>query len=407
MVERWLSIVGIGEDGRAGLSASAIALIDNAELVIGGKRHLELFGASRGEQRVWAQPLDATIPGIVERRGRPVAILASGDPFWFGVGVTLARHIPICEMLVIPSPSSFSLAAARMGWALQEVTALGLNMRGQTPLIRRHLTRGRKILALSLNSETPREVAALLTETGFGESRLTVLEALGGPREKIRHETAAQFNLQDIDPLNVLAVDVVATPAARTIPLAPGLPDEMFENDGQLTKREVRAMTISALAPEPGQCLWDIGLGSGSVAIEWLLAHPENKAIGIERDAARAARAMRNAAVLGVPHLDVRQGAAPEAIQGLPEPDAIFIGGGAQDHETLNRCWAALKPGGRLVVNAVTLETEATLLSAHATFGGSLTRIGIERSDSVGTRTAWRPAMTVMQWVVQKPGGSA
>lgn len=404
MTERWLSIVGIGEDGRAGLSSAAIALVEGAELVIGSKRHLDLFGATRGEQRVWSQPLEATIGDITARRGRPVAILASGDPFWYGAGVTLARHIPANEMLAVPSPSSFSLAAARLGWALQETTTIGLNMPAHTPLIRRHLHHGRKILALSLNAETPREVAALLTETGFGETRVTVLEALGGQREKIRTEKAADFSLRDVDALNIIAVDVVAGANARSIAFAPGLPDDLFETDGQLTKREVRAVTISSLAPQPGQLLWDIGLGSGSVAIEWLLAHSQNRAIGIEKDAVRAARAMRNAIALGVPHLECRQGSAPEALRDLPRPDAVFIGGGAHQPATLDLCWTALKPSGRLVVNSVTLETEAALLNAHGSLGGSLIRIGLERADAVGTRTAWRPAMTVMQWVAVKPG---
>ena len=403
MSGRWLSIIGIGEDGRAGLSAAAIALVEAAELVVGGKRHLELFGPTRGEQRIWSTPLEATITDILAHQGRPVAVLASGDPFWFGAGATLVRSIPIDEMLVAPAPSSLSLAAARMGWALQETVTLGLNMRGQTPLIRRHFTHGRRILALSLNGETPREVASLLAANGFAETQLTVLEALGGPRERIRSTTAARFDLEGIEPLNIVAVDVVAGLMARTIPFACGIPDEMFETDGQLTKREVRAITLSSLAPQPGALLWDVGLGSGSVAIEWLLAHPTTRAIGIERDEARAARAARNAVALGVPHLDVRTGAAPQALQDLPVPDAVFIGGGAQIAATLGQCWAALKPGGRIVVNAVTLETETALIDAHRRLGGALTRISIDRADMVGRRTAWRPAIPVLHWAASKP----
>ena len=403
MSGRWLSIIGIGEDGRAGLSAAAIALVEAAELVVGGKRHLELFGPTRGEQRIWATPLEATITDILAHQGRPVAVLSSGDPFWFGAGATLVRSIPIDEMLVAPAPSSLSLAAARMGWALQETVTLGLNMRGQTPLIRRHFTHGRRILALSLNGETPREVASLLAANGFAETQLTVLEALGGPRERIRSTTAARFDLEGIEPLNIVAVDVVAGLIARTIPFACGIPDEMFETDGQLTKREVRAITLSSLAPQPGALLWDVGLGSGSVAIEWLLAHPTTRAIGIERDEARAARAARNAVALGVPHLDVRTGAAPQALQDLPVPDAVFIGGGAQIAATLGQCWAALNPGGRIVVNAVTLETETALIDAHRRLGGALTRISIDRADMVGRRTAWRPAIPVLHWAASKP----
>lgn len=400
---RWLSIIGIGEDGRAGMSAAAIATVEAANFVIGGRRHLDLFGPTRGEQRLWSTPLDATIPDIIARRGTPVAVLASGDPFWFGVGATLARAISSDEILVIPAPSSLSLAAARMGWALQDTAILGLNMRGLTPLIRRHLHDGRRILALSLNADTPREVAGLLTGAGFGGTQLTVLEALGGPHERRRSMTAEGFNLDGIDPLNIIAAEIVAGPEARSIAFVSGLPDDLFENDGQLTKREIRAITLSSLAPQAGELLWDIGLGSGSVAIEWLLSHPSTKAIGVERDETRAARASRNAIALGVPHLDVRHGDAPGALAKLPAPDAIFIGGGGQDMATLTACWPALKPGGRIVINAVTLESEAALLAAHAEFGGTLTRISIDRADAVGARFGWRPAMPVLQWAGHKP----
>lgn len=401
MSGRWLSIVGIGEDGRAGLSAAAIALVERAELVIGGRRHLELFGPTAGEQRLWPVPLDAAIPDILARRGRPVAILASGDPFWFGAGVTLARSIPCDEILSVPSPSSLSLAANRMGWAMQDCAVLGLNMRGLVPTLRRHMHQGRKILALSLNAATPADVAMLLVEHGFGRSRITVLEAVGGPRERTRTATATDFNLDGIAPLNLMAIDVVAGPDAVPLPWVAGLANSFFENDGQLTKREVRAITLSSLAPKPGELLWDIGTGSGSIAIEWLLAHPANRAIGIERNPERGARATRNAVSLGVPHFDVRHGSTPEALAGLPTPDAIFIGGGASS-DTIAAAWLALRSGGRLIVNSVTLETEATLIGAQAQYGGTLTRISIERTDSVGTRTGWRAAMPVVQWVAWK-----
>ncbi len=402
MSGRWLSIVGIGEDGRAGLSAAAIALVEQAELVIGGRRHLDLFGPTKGQQRVWAVPLDATIPDILARRGRPVAILASGDPFWFGAGVTLTRSIPADEILSLPSPSSLSLAANRLGWAMQDTTVLGLNMRGLVPVMRRHLHHGRKLIALALNANTPGDVCSLLVSHGFGPSKITVLEALGGPRERIRSAVAETFDLDGIDPLNIIAIDAVAGEGAAALPWTSGLADSCFENDGQLTKREIRAVTLSSLAPAPGELLWDIGTGSGSVAIEWLLTHPANRAIGIERDAGRAARANRNAVALGVPHFEIRQGAALEAMPGLPTPDAVFIGGGATD-AAIDGAWSALKAGGRLVVNSVTLETEAVLISAHARRGGTLTRISIERADSVGTRTGWRAAMPVVQWAVSKP----
>src|SRR5689334_5950053 len=226
MSGRWLSIIGIGEDGRTGLSAAANALIDTAELIVGGRRHLELAGATRGEQRTWLDPLEATAETILARRGSPVVVLASGDPFWFGAGVTLARTIPVEEMLVVPAPSSFSLAAARLGWSLQDATCLGLNMRGLTPLVRRHLHHGRRILALALNGDTPREVAKILNSAGFGVSKLTVLEAIGGPRERVRSSRADQFDMSEINPLNVVAIEVVGRPGAKPIPFCAGLPDD-------------------------------------------------------------------------------------------------------------------------------------------------------------------------------------
>jgi len=407
MSGRWLSIIGIGEDGRAGLSAAANALIDAAELVVGGRRHLDLVGPTPGAQMQWLNALEATIPEITARRGHPVAVLVSGDPFWFGAGVTLVRSISIEEMLVVPAPSSFSLAAARLGWALQETVTLGLNMRGLTPLVRRHVHDGRRILALALNGETPREVAELLTASGYGSSRLFVMEALGGPRERVRSTIAQDFDLPDVDPLNVIGMEVIASSGATPIPHSSGLPDSYFENDGQLTKREIRAVTLSSLQPCPGELLWDVGAGSGSIGIEWLLAHPANRTIGVERDDVRAARAARNAVALGVPHFDIRRGAAPEALNGLPEPDAVFIGGGASDRRVIETCWSVLKPGGRMVVNAVTIEAELALLAAHQDLGGTLTRISIDRADPVGGRLAWRPAMPVLQWVCRKPRGDA
>lgn len=407
MSSRWLSIIGIGEDGRFGLGTAANALIDAADLIVGGERHLALVGETRGKKMQWLTPLEATSKEILARRGTPVAVLVSGDPFWFGAGVTLARSIPVKEMLVVPSPSSFSLAASRLGWALQETVTLGLNMRGLTPLLRRHVHHGRRILALALNSETPSEVAKLLIASGYGKSTVTVMEALGGPRERIRSTTADAFALADIDPLNVIGIDVVAGPDAMPIPYMAGLPDDYFENDGQLTKREFRAVTLSSLQPCPGELLWDVGTGSGSVGIEWLLAHPSNRAIGLERDEARAARAARNAVALGVPHFDIRCGSAPEALNGLPAPDAIFIGCGTAGGNVIESCWNALKSGGRIVVNSVTLESELALLAAYHAHGGTLTRLGVERAEPLGKRMTWRPALPIIQWVCSKPGAEA
>jgi precorrin-6Y C5,15-methyltransferase (decarboxylating) len=399
---RWLSIIGIGEDGLDGLSPAARRLVEGAEVLIGGERHLTFMPPGPAQRVRWPSPLTNAIPDLLGRRGQRVVVLASGDPFHFGVGVTLARSIPSDEMLTIPAPSAFSLAAARLGWALQDVATLSLHGRALEGVIP-HIQPGRRIIALTSDGTTAENVARLLCERGFGPARMIVLEAMGGARENMRETVAERFDLSAIDPLNVLAVDCVAGPMARPVPLAAGLDDAFFENDGQLTKREVRAITLSALAPQAGERLWDIGLGAGSIAIEWLLRHPSLHAFGIEENADRAARAARNAAALGVPHLAIKEGSAPQALIGLPTPDAIFIGGGIGDPGVFEAARAALRPGGRLVANGVSLETEAILLDAFAKFGGDLVRIGIERVAAVGAMHGWRPAMPVTQWRWIKP----
>jgi precorrin-6B C5,15-methyltransferase / cobalt-precorrin-6B C5,C15-methyltransferase len=399
---RWLAIVGLGEDGVEGLTPAAKALIANAKLVIGGRRHLALAdGLPQGECVPWRSPIAASIPAILANRGAPVTVLASGDPYCFGIGALLAAHVPPEETICLPAPSSLSLACARLGWALDDTTAISLCGRPLHTLAPALQPR-RRVLALSADAATPGEVASYLAARGFGQSRLHVLEALGGPRERIRATRADRFGLNDVEALNLIAIEVEASADAKIIPLTSGLPDDMFEHDGQITKREIRAVTLSALGPRAGELLWDIGCGSGSIAIEWLLRHPAMRAVAVERDAARAARAAGNAAELGVPRLDIVHGEAPSALGALPQPDAVFIGGGGSA-EIIDACWSALRPGGRLVANAVTIETERALLAAQAEHGGTLTRLSVERLDAVGGRQAFRPAMTVTQWSVVKP----
>jgi precorrin-6Y C5,15-methyltransferase (decarboxylating) len=398
---RWLAIVGIGEDGAEGLSPAARALIANAKLVIGGKRHLALAdGLPSGERMAWPSPIADSIPAILAHRGEPVAVLASGDPYCFGVGAMLSAHVPPEETVCMPAPSSLSLACARLGWTLDDVATVSLCGR-RIETLAPSLQPKRRVLALSADSTTPAAVARYLGTRGFERSFLHVLEALGGPRERIRVTTANRFGFNDVEALNLIAIEVKAGPNAKIIPLASGLADEMFEHDGQITKREIRAVTLSSLAPRAGELLWDIGCGSGSVAIEWLLRHQANQAIAIERDAARAARAARNAAELGVPRLQVVTGEARAALDSLPAPNAIFIGGGG-DPKVIDKALAALKRGGRIVANAVTLETEKAVLAAQAQLGGTLTRLSVERLDAVGGKQAFRPAMTVTQWSAVK-----
>jgi precorrin-6Y C5,15-methyltransferase (decarboxylating) len=405
---RWLSIVGIGEDGVDGLSSTARELIQSAAIVFGGSRHLSLAAPLiRGETRQWLRPFESNIAAVLAHRGKAVCVLASGDPFLYGVGNLLAQHIAADETAVAPAPSAFSLAAARLLWPLAQVAQVSLCGR---PLdsIRPHLQPGSRLLVLTSDQHTPAALARLLAETGFGRSRCIVLEALAGPRERIRSVRADEFNLTDIGPLNTVAIEVLADSNARVLARASGLADTLFEHDGQITKREVRALTLSALAPRHGERLWDVGAGSGSIAIEWLLADSSLTAVAIEQRKDRAERVKRNAAAFGVPHLQLIEGAAPDAIDGLlPAPDAVFIGGGATIPGVIDKVQEALRPRGRLVINAVTLETEAVLLRQYKQLGGTLTRIDIAHADGIGGENArlsgWRPGMPIVQWRWVKP----
>ncbi len=385
------------------MGAAARQAVAAAEIVYGGKRHLRLVGSLiRGRAAPWPSPIRSAIPEIEALRGAAVAVLASGDPFHYGIGSVLAESVAADEMAVFPAPSSLALAAGRLGWAVQDAEIVSLC--GPPPeTLLPCLQPGRRVLVLSADETTPRAVAALLTEHGFGASSVTVLESLGGPDERIREGRADCFALADIARLNLIAIAVEAAPDARAISVAAGLADRLFETDGMLTKREIRAVTLSGLAPGAGELLWDIGAGSGSVAIEWLLAHRANRAVGIERRDDRAALARKNAAALGVPRLDIVVGAAPGALEGLPAPDAVFVGGGIANEGMLEAAWRALVPGGRLVANSVTLEGDLALGAFVQKTGGTLTRLSVERLDRIGGLHGFRPAMTVTQFRAAKP----
>jgi precorrin-6Y C5,15-methyltransferase (decarboxylating) len=399
---RWLAIIGIGEDGVEGLTPVARGLVSGAEVVFGGQRHLALAAPLiRGTAKPWPSPFDRAVADVLAWRGRNVCVLASGDPFHYGVGTVLARHVAARELLVLPAPSAFSLAAARLGWSLTDTALISLHGRN-LDLVRPHLHPGARVLALTSGTDGPAAVASLLAGSGFGDSRLVVLEALGGRRERVRAAAAKGFALDGVADLNVVAIEVVAAAEARIIARAPGLPDAMFEHDGQITKREIRAIVLSSLAARRGELMWDIGAGAGSVAIEWMLADASLRAIAVEANPERAERIARNAGACGVPGLEVVQGTAPAALEGLAPPDAVFVGGGAAEPGVLDAADAALKPGGRLVVNAVTLETEALLIARHAASGGELVRIALARAEAVGRKTGWRPALPVTHWVWTK-----
>lgn len=400
--QKWLSVVGIGADGVASLSHSAQKAISEAEIVFGGKRHLDMARKLiKGECRPWPSPFDAGFNELLANAGLPVCVLASGDPFHFGVGATLARLVDPSEMTVIPHISAFSLAASRLGWPVQDVSTISLHGR-RIENLRSLLNPGRRIIALTSDGTSPGQISELLCRHGFGDSRFILLEALGGPEERVISQTAAAFRPDQIHPLNVVAIEVAGGPSARILPRSAGLPDQMFDHDGQITKREIRALTISALSPAYGELLWDVGAGSGSVAIEWMLADPSLCAVAIEANPERSRRSEQNAAELGVPGLKNVCGKAPNAFAGLNTPDAIFIGGGCTE-TVLDAGAAALKSGGRMVVNAVTLETERLLLEQYVKLGGELRRISLSRAAPVGSKIAWRPAMPVTQWRWVKP----
>jgi len=401
-VKPWLAVVGIGEDGVAGLAPVGRALIETAEVLVGGVRHLGMVSQGDAERLVWERPLDRTIEAIAQRRGRNVTVLASGDPLWYGIGVTLARCFPPAEMTIVPQPSAFSLAAARLGWPVADCATITLHGRPLDTL-RLHLAPGRRILALSEDGDTPRAVAQLLTGHGWGPSRLAVLAHLGGEREAVVEEEAQGWGERRVAALNTMAITCRSTPGVRALPLIAGLPDDAFEHDGQLTKREVRAATLAALAPLPGETLWDVGAGCGSIAIEWLRAGAGRSAVAIERVPNRAAVIARNANSLGVPELRVINGTAPEALDDLPVPEAIFAGGGIGEPGLLPLLWTRLRPGGRLVANVVTAQGEARLLDWQMSHGGVLTRIAVSRAEPVGPHHVWRSLAPVTQLAVTKP----
>jgi precorrin-6Y C5,15-methyltransferase (decarboxylating) len=391
----WLTILGLSEDGAEGLTPAGRAALERAEVVMGARRHLALLPGLAARTLEWPVPFADGIPPLLALRGQPVVMLASGDPFWFGAGSTITRHLEPGEWRALPAPSTFSQAAALLGWPLEDVTCLGLHAAPLARLVP-HLFPGRRLIVLLRDGPAVGELAAMLVAQGWPETRMTVLEALGGPRRRVRHRTAAGFDLPDV----THPVAVALEPAGGTLlHSASGQPDDLFDHDGQITRRPVRAITLSALAPRPGEHLWDIGAGSGSIAIEWMLAHPACRATAIEANPARAARLRANADRLGADRLTLVQGTAPEALAGLAAPDAVFIGGGASQ-ALLDHLWAGLPKGCRIVANAVTLESEALFAQAQADHGGTLLRIEIAEAAPLGTRRGWKGAYPLVQWTV-------
>ncbi len=403
--QKWLSIVGIGEDGLAGVSSVGRSLIKQAHILVGGERHLAMLSPDPHQECwCWSSPISDSVAQILMRRGQSVCVLASGDPMCYGIGATLSRSIPIEEMTIVPAPSAFSLACARLGWSLPEVETLSLC--GRDPAcLNGVLYPGARLLILSADQFTPALVAERLAQQGYGNSLITVLEHLGGFQERIITATAAAWSATELAALNTIAVTCIVSHPAALPPVSrlPGLPDAAFHHDGQLTKREVRAVTLSALAPYPGQLLWDVGAGCGSIGIEWLRHDRRCQAIAIEQHPTRLQFIADNAIALGTPQLKIVAGHAPTALKELPVPDAVFIGGGITTPGLFETCWQALRSGGRLAANAVTVEGEQQLFQWQQTWGGDLIRIGIQRAEPVGKFLGWKALAPITQWVVVKP----
>ncbi|MBA8900221.1 precorrin-6y C5,15-methyltransferase (decarboxylating) subunit CbiE [Phyllobacterium sp. P30BS-XVII] len=400
----WLTIIGIGEDGYSGLGANARDALGQAATIFGGKRHLEFLpGTVTAKQIAWPTPFSDVYPTLKALRGTNVVVLASGDPMHFGMGATLTRFFDRGEMRILPAPASFSLAAAAMGWPIQHVHLLSVHGRPVETLFK-SFTPGARLLILSNDGGTPVQVARMLMESGFGSARLTVLEHLGGEAEHRVDGLAADWSHPRSADLNIIAVDCgPAAVEARAYSTLSGLPDEAFENDGQLTKRDIRAVTLARLGPLPGELLWDVGAGCGSIGIEWMRAHPSCRTIAVEANAKRQEIIERNARALGVPDLKLIRGEAPSALNDLESPDAIFIGGGVTNDGVMEACWNALKPGGRLVANAVTIQSEMALLDWRDRFGGDLTKIAVAQAQPLGSFDAWRSALPVVIYSTRKP----
>lgn len=391
----WLHIVGIGEDGLDGLTPSARTVVEAAEVIIGGDRHHLLADTVSAERVAWPSPFDALIDTLQGYKGKRVVVLATGDPLWYSVGARIGRSIPPREIVYHPQLSAFQLAAARMGWSMADVETLTVHGRPVEQMIA-FIQPDQRLLILTTGAETPAQIAAFLADRGFGQSRMTVLAAMGG-KDELRFEGTAEGWDHEVPAFNTLAVECIAAPDAALLPRVPGLSDELFHHDGTMTKQEVRAATLAKLMPMRGALLWDVGCGCGSVAVEWMRAARYAHAIGIEPRDDRRVFAAQNAAALGAPKLELIDGSVPAALDGLKAPDAIFIGGGLS-RETFEMCWDALRPLGRLVCNAVTLESEALLMALHKEHGGQLVKLQVNRAEPVGNLTGWRPLMPVTQW---------
>ena len=399
---KWLTIIGMGEDGYDGLLARARLAIAEAEVIIGSDRLLAYLPASHAERHFWPQPFSAVVDRITPFRGRKTVILATGDPLNYGVARKLMTFIPFTEMEIVPHLSAFSLAAARMGWSLPDCDTLSLHGR-DTANIEAFIQPNVRLLVLTEDASTIPETARRLVSRGYGSSKMTVLENMGGALERQSSFTAETVPSTVFSPLNTLAIHCIASPGARMLSRLAGIPDDAFQHDGQLTKREVRAATLAALAPSSDKLLWDIGAGCGSVAIEWMRAARGCEAIAFEHDPERLKKIAFNADQLGTPRLKIIAGEVPATLTNQPAPDAVFIGGGLGTPGVFETAWQHLKPGGNMVANVVTIEGELHLYDLHEKHGGDLVRIEVSHLTHVGRLRALKPRMAVTQWRAHKP----
>ncbi|MCF6444915.1 precorrin-6y C5,15-methyltransferase (decarboxylating) subunit CbiE [Nereida sp. MMG025] len=395
----WLHIVGFGEDGFDGLTPATRAVVEAAEIIIGGDRHHTLAPNISAQRVSWPSPFDALIETLESYKNQRVVVLATGDPLWFSVGARIGRAIDSSQIVYHPQLSAFQLAAARMGWSLADVETLTVHGRPVEQMVA-FIQPDQRLIVLTTGAETPAQIAKFLADRGFGASKMTVLAAMGGDREERFDGTAATWSHQ-VPAFNTLCVECIAAPDAALLPRVPGLSDDLFQHDGTMTKQEIRAVTVAKLMPMRGALLWDIGTGCGSVAVEWMRAARYTRAIGIEPRADRRALAAANALALGAPKLELIEGETPNALNGLEAPDAVFIGGGLSE-ETFDAAWSALRPLGRLVANAVTLDSEALLIHLHEKHGGQLVKLQVHRAEPIGPYKGWRPAMPVTQWSLIK-----
>ena len=402
MGKPWMDVIGIGEDGVDGLSPQARRVLAQAEVIIGGDRHHQLSENGDAKRIKWPSPFDALIDVMRSHKGQRLVVLVTGDPLWYSIGARILKAIPAEEVTFHPQLSAFQWASVRMGWSLADCETVTVHGRADSQILP-HLAPGVRMLVLTQNTETPQALAQMLVERGFGRSQMTVLAALGGEREQRFDGVAAHWD-QVVPDFHTLAIDCVADADATWYPRTGGLPDAAFVSDGQITKQDIRATTLAKLAPYPDAVLWDIGAGCGSVSVEWMRAARSALSVAIEHKSERVAMIHQNMVQLGAEKMVVMEGRAPEVLKDLPQPDAVFIGGGLTTEGLFDAAWSALRPGGRLVANVVTLESEGRLFELHQKHGGELVRLSVQKAESVGPYRGWRAAMPVTQWSITKPG---